>query len=84
MTLLNKEARLALSQRNPREKVKCPVCDKEAELSRNGDWKCIASEKLAFNATQLTCGARGVSLGKEMIPISKPYADSSLRNSDTA
>lgn len=71
------EERRALSQRNPRQEVTCPECGGKAERQRNGDWSCVASEKIPGWGKLVvhlqTCGARGVSLDDELIPLSKRH-----------
>lgn len=73
MRYLSKEKRTALSQRLPREEVKCPVCEAKAERTRNGDWYCIDVKKVAFDTYFLTCGARGVTVNGELVPTSVIY-----------
>lgn len=88
--LLPFEERHTLGLRTPRKKIECPECGNEAERDRNGDWRCIAAFTIQMpygSFSQLTCGARGVTLNDDLAvtsgPIKQPhrnetYADKTL------
>lgn len=46
---------------------KCPECGGIAQVKRNGDWKCFASDIIG-DIRVLVCEARGVTLAGELIP----------------
>lgn len=69
--LLSFEDRDVLGQRTPREIVQCVECGNDAERSRNGDWECIHLVKQGVYS-YLTCGARGITLGEELVTVSCP------------
>lgn len=44
----------------------CPECGGLVKVARNGDWKCLAYDKIGF-MNVLVCDARGTTVGSDLV-----------------